>query len=147
MKKIIFTLALLIGCSCVFATMTERAKDQAQNQTSNSSEKRAAIKWEKDTRKWDFGAIERGTKVSHIFKFKNTGDAPLIIADVATSCGCTTPEYTKTPVQPGAEGQIKVNFNGQGYERFTKSITLTVNTLEGREIIYITGTITDPKEH
>ncbi|MDD4819952.1 MAG: DUF1573 domain-containing protein [Flavobacteriales bacterium] len=145
MKKIIFTLAALVICSCIFTAIAKRAENQAQNKV-ESTEKRAAIKWENDSRKWDFGTIERGKKVSHVFKFKNTGSAPLIIADVATSCGCTTPEYTKTPVQPGAQGQIKVNFNGQGYERFTKSITLTVNTLEGREIIYITGNITDPKE-
>ena len=113
--------------------------------TEVKKEKRAIMAWERNARKWDFGDIERGKKVSHVFKFKNTGNAPLIIADVATSCGCTMPEYPREPIMPGQESQVKVTFNGEGWDRFTKSVTLTVNTREGREILYITGNIVDPK--
>lgn len=101
------------------------------------------IKFENDQRKFDFGDTPRGQKISHVFKFRNTGKAPLIIKDVASSCGCTTPEYPREPIMPGKTGEIKMTFNGEGYDRFIKSVTLVLNTREGREVLYITGKLTD----
>lgn len=63
---------------------------------------------------YNFGTVKEGEVVEHIFKFKNTGDAPVILSQVSASCGCTTPDYTKDPVLPGKEGEIKVSFNSQG---------------------------------
>ena len=45
------------------------------------------IKFENDQRKFDFGNTPRGQEISHVFKFRNTGKAPLVIKDVASSCG------------------------------------------------------------
>ena len=87
-----------------------------------------------------------GQEISHVFKFRNTGKAPLVIKDVASSCGCTTPEYPREPIMPGKTGEIKMTFNGEGYDRFIKSVTLILNTREGREILYITGKLTDKKK-
>ena len=61
-----------------------------------------------------FGTINEGDKVEHIFKIKNTGPKPLIIAKAWGSCGCTVPEYAKEPIAPGAESQVKVTFNSTG---------------------------------
>ena len=55
----------------------------------------------------------------------------------------TTPEYPREPIMPGKTGEIKMTFNGEGYDRFIKSVTLILNTREGREILYITGKLTD----
>ena len=62
----------------------------------------------------DFGDITQGDKVEHIFKLENTGNAPLIISNVAATCGCTVPNWPKEPIAPGKTAQIKVSFNSAG---------------------------------
>lgn len=86
---------------------------------------------------FDFGNIARGTKVEHVFKFKNTGDAPLTIVDAKSSCGCTVPTWTKNAIAPGDEGEMLVKFDGSGQNQVTKTITLTTNTKEGTEFLKI----------
>lgn len=62
----------------------------------------------------DFGEITQGDKVEHVFKFENTGKSPLIISNVAATCGCTVPSWPKDPIAPGGKGEIKVSFNSAG---------------------------------
>ena len=63
----------------------------------------------------DFGKITEGEVVTKVFKFKNTGEAPLIISNATSSCGCTVPSYPKDkPVAPGEEGEITVKYNSRG---------------------------------
>jgi len=77
----------------------------------------------------DFGNIKEGDKVSHVFKFKNTGNEPLIINSAKGSCGCTVPEWPKEPIAPGGDGQIKVEFNSKGKKnKQTKTVTINANT-------------------
>ncbi|MCS7073866.1 MAG: DUF1573 domain-containing protein [Bacteroidia bacterium] len=77
----------------------------------------------------DFGKIIQGEKVTHRFKFKNTGNNPLIIKDVKPSCGCTTPDWTKDAVMPGNSGFIEVQFDSEGKKGMqNKSVTVTANT-------------------
>ena len=71
--------------------------------------KRAKIKFEELVHK--YGTIKTGDKVSHQFKFKNTGNAPLVIKSVDVSCGCTFPSYPFLPIEPGKEGAIDVTFD------------------------------------
>jgi hypothetical protein len=76
----------------------------------------------------DFGTIKEGTKVTHVYKFKNTGEAPLIIEDVRPSCGCTAPEWSKEPVPPGGEGYVKAEFDSGGKPNMqNKTITVVSN--------------------
>jgi Protein of unknown function (DUF1573) len=90
----------------------------------------------------DFGTITQGDKVSYEFKFKNTGEGNLIITDAKGSCGCTVPEYPKTPIKPGEDGKLKVSFDSAGKIGLnTKSVTLTCNTKEGKKIINIKANI------
>lgn len=63
---------------------------------------------------YDFGKVDEGAKIEHVFTFTNTGDAPLIISQVSASCGCTTPEYSTHPVAPGQKGTVKVVFDSNG---------------------------------
>lgn len=97
-----------------------------------------------DERRYDFGTIEEELgKVSCNFEFKNTGNEPLVIANVRTSCGCTAPEYTQEPILPGATGNIKITFNPQGRPgKFSKSIYVYANTDPDRTILRITGEVT-----
>jgi len=62
----------------------------------------------------DFGNITQGDKVQHVFKFENTGKTPLVISNVAATCGCTVPAWPKEPIAPGQGGEIKVSFNSAG---------------------------------
>jgi hypothetical protein len=62
----------------------------------------------------DFGDITQGDKVEHVFKFENTGKSPLVISNVAATCGCTVPSWPKEPILPGAKAEIKVSFNSAG---------------------------------
>ena len=73
----------------------------------------AEIKFDKTTH--NFGKFsESSPVVTCTFTFTNTGDKPLIINQAVASCGCTVPEYTKDPIQPGDKGTIKVTYNGTG---------------------------------
>jgi len=60
---------------------------------------------------FDFGSIKEGDVVKHAFKFKNTGNNPLLISKADVSCGCTVPTFSKEPIAPGAEGEIMVQYN------------------------------------
>ena len=90
---------------------------------------------------FDFGEIEQGTHVEHLFTFTNTGDAPLVITDARSSCGCTVPEYTKEPVAPGEKGELLVKFDGSGRGTVSKVITLITNTEKGTERLQIRATV------
>ena len=90
----------------------------------------------------DFGTIKQGDKVTFEFKFKNTGQADLLISDAKGSCGCTVPEYPKTPIKPGEDGKLKVSFDSTGKSGLnTKSVTITCNTKEKNNIINIKANI------
>lgn len=62
----------------------------------------------------EFGDIHQGDVVEWTFKYKNTGDEPLILSNVATTCGCTVPDWNKKPVEAGKKGQFTVKFNSAG---------------------------------
>lgn len=96
----------------------------------------------------DFGVFsENEPIVTHVFKFKNTGDEALIIHQAIASCGCTVPKYTKTPIKPGETGEISVTYNGAGRfpGKFRKTITVHSNAENKTVRLYIAGEMT-PKD-
>ncbi|MBL7870719.1 MAG: DUF1573 domain-containing protein [Cyclobacteriaceae bacterium] len=71
------------------------------------------ITWAEST--YDFGDIMEGDKVSHTFKFTNTGNSPLVLTNVEVTCGCTTPNgWPRDPIAHGATGELTVAFNSTG---------------------------------
>lgn len=90
----------------------------------------------------DFGTINQGTPQETTFTFTNTGNAPLIITDATSSCGCTIPKFTKDPVAPGGTGELLVKFNGSGQNQVTKTITVKANTEKGSELLRIKAFVT-----
>ncbi|MEQ8241628.1 MAG: DUF1573 domain-containing protein [Cyclobacteriaceae bacterium] len=77
----------------------------------------------------DFGTINEGDIVEKLFKFKNVGDAPLIISSATASCGCTVPVWPKEPIAVGEEGEIQVRFNSKSKPGVqNKTVTITANT-------------------
>ncbi len=85
----------------------------------------------------DFGIIEQGTPQETIFVFTNTGNAPLVITNATSSCGCTVPNPPKEPIAPGEKGELMVKFNGSGQNQVTKTITVVANTTKGSELLRI----------
>jgi hypothetical protein len=92
--------------------------------------------------KYDFGSIKQGDVVDHVFKFKNTGTQPLVISNIGVSCGCTTPSWTKEPVQPGKMGTISAKFNSAGKMGMqTKVLTIDSNSAGGSTTVSLVGEV------
>ncbi len=64
--------------------------------------------------RYEFGDIIQGDIIEHVFEFTNSGNAPLVLQDVKTTCGCTVPEWPRIPLAPGATAELKVKFNSAG---------------------------------
>lgn len=94
---------------------------------------------------FDFGTIEEGVVATHDFTFTNTGDVPLVISAANGSCGCTVPEYPRTPIAPGATGVIHVSFDSDKRAgKQEKTVTLTANTVPNVHVLKITAEV-NPK--
>ena len=95
--------------------------------------------------KYDFGSVAQGGTVDHTFKFKNTGNAPLVISNIGVSCGCTTPEWTKAPVMPGKTGSVTAHFNSTGKIGMqNKVLTIESNSVGGPATVALVGEIKEP---
>ncbi len=89
-------------------------------------------------KEFDFGKLNQGDKVSTTFEFANPSATALQIKEAHGSCGCTVPEYPKTPIQPGKTGKIKVSFNSAGKQgSVKKTVTLLANTKSGVQVLTI----------
>ena len=96
---------------------------------------------------YDFGKIPEGTMASHEFRFKNTGNQPIVIASAQASCGCTTPEWTKAPIMPGKSGMIKAVYNSAGRPGvFAKTVTVMSNATEGSKVLSLKGSVLTAEE-
>lgn len=95
-----------------------------------------------EEREFDFVEIKQDSVVSHIFKFKNTGKAPLVIENASASCGCTIPEWPHTPISPGETGEINVQFNSKGKQGIqNKVVSITANTVPVISTVNIKGNV------
>lgn len=84
---------------------------------------------------FDFGKIPQGKPVTHVFEFTNTGDKSFALDNVQASCGCTTPEWNKETIAPGATASIKVGYNAATEGPFNKTVSITYNGTETKQII------------
>ncbi|MBC7390632.1 MAG: DUF1573 domain-containing protein [Opitutaceae bacterium] len=98
------------------------------------------LQWEHNS--FDFGTLPQGTKVSHEYKFKNTGSLPLIISNVLVTCGCTVPKWPKIPIPPKKTGTITIFFNSKGKIGVqNKTITILTNSKAGKESLMFSATV------
>ncbi|MDR0394468.1 MAG: DUF1573 domain-containing protein [Tannerella sp.] len=127
----IFSAFLMLGC-----IISAQAQDTSQKPVFSPTETT-----------YDFGTIgETDGYAEHIFNFKNAGDAPLVINRIQASCGCTKPEWTQQPVEPGKDGVIIITFNPRGrIGNFHKTATVYTNEENGykRHKLTITGVVVE----
>lgn len=93
-------------------------------QTETSSPEVLALK----ETEFDFGKIPQGKPVYHVFEIVNKSNKPLKLDNVAASCGCTTPEWSREEIAPGATAVIKVGYNAAAEGPFDKPVTITYNS-------------------
>ena len=107
----------------------------------NAQDKVAKIEFESET--IDYGTIEKGADGIRVFKFTNTGDAPLIISKVKSSCGCTVPKKPEEPIMPGMTGEIEVKYDTNRVMPIRKTITVTSNAETPTIALKIKGLVVD----
>ncbi|MCC2545322.1 DUF1573 domain-containing protein [Hymenobacter sp. BT175] len=98
------------------------------------------MKFEKELH--DFKDVPEGTMATYEFRFKNMGNQPIVISNVQASCGCTTPDWTKTPVLPGKTGIVKAMYSSAGRPGvFNKTVTVTSNAGNPTTVLSIKGNV------
>ena len=133
------------GVAAVSKTVTEPVKPVSAQTTPAAPAaapvgKTTNIKFDELAYNW--GSVKEGDKMTHIFKFKNTGSNDLIISDAHGSCGCTVPEWPKEPIKAGKTGEIKVVFDSKGKPGDQqKTVTLTANTDPANTVLTIKGAV------
>ena len=91
----------------------------------------------------DYGTIHKGANGERSFAFVNTGEAPIVITNIKTSCGCTVPTKPKGPIMPGERAEIGVQYNTNRVGAFSKSITVMSNAKELLKVLKIKGMVVD----
>ncbi len=125
-KSILIVLLLSFGItSCAQSNNGNKSKKQAEMIVKNTE--------------YNFGEIEYAGDGTHEFVFKNTGKAPLIIKHVESSCGCTTPEWSKEMIKPGRKGKIKVKYDTKRIGNFIKSVKVYSNAKNSPVVMVIRG--------
>ena len=154
MKKVFFGLAIVGMLSACGGTETYKDQNSASATTAPAVSTgapsapvdpatAAVMKFDQDS--FSFGKIVQGDSVVHQFKFTNTGKSPLIITDATATCGCTKPEWPKEPIQPNAQGSIKVTFHSVGKSGLQdKMITITGNTAPAQTMVHLVGEVLVP---
>ncbi len=108
-----------------------------------AQDKAAKIEFKAET--VDYGEIEKGSDGIRVFEFTNTGDAPLIISKVSSSCGCTIPKKPEDPILPGKTGEIQVKYDTNRVGPIRKAITVISNAATPTKILKIKGEIKAPE--
>ena len=104
-----------------------------------AQEKKAKITFKMET--IDYGEITKGADGIRVFEFTNTGDAPLIVSKVTSTCGCTIPKKPKDPIMPGKTGEIQVKYDTNRVGPIRKTITVSSNAETETKILKIKGEV------
>jgi hypothetical protein len=141
MKVISAGLCMVIALAACNPTTKKTEAGSANAAAPVDSANAPAMKFE--TEAHDFGKIKEGDKVTYEYKYTNTGKSPLIIKEAYATCGCTTPEVAKEPIQPGQASSVKVTFNSAGKSGLQdKLITVVANTVPAENRVHLTGEVT-----
>ena len=96
------------------------------------------------TKEFKAGNIILGEEIEAVFKLKNTGDYPLIIAEVKGSCSCTVADYPEDPIAPGETEEITatVRTNNAAPGQLSKEVRVVANTEPSLSVLNIRANVT-----
>jgi len=123
MKSIVLTL-----CAFVFAAAL-------------SAQQKADDFVKMNTEVYDFGKIKQGTPVSYYFELTNKTEKPIVIENAWSTCGCTVPEYPKSPIAAGATIKLKVQYNAANPGHFDKDVFIKLAGVEQPKSVKIKGDV------
>jgi Protein of unknown function (DUF1573). len=126
-----FFLVLCIAAALTACDDIDQTNNAGHGQAAVDESQFTTIQWIDSVQ--NFGRIAEGQNLDVSFRFKNTGDKPLIIRSVRPSCGCTAADPPKEPIAPGAEGVIKATFNSQGREGMNKKDIYVETNTKGQQ--------------
>jgi hypothetical protein len=126
--------ALLLIIYAVLIVFSVSAQSAQISPAPSSNSPKAEILQFKESN-YTFGKIPQGRPVIHIFDFANTGNEPVLLENVQASCGCTTPEWSREPVAPGASATIKVGYNAYAEGHFNKTVTIFYNNGQTKTLV------------
>ncbi len=115
------------------------AKKEETNKTEAEAEQKQPVTFK--TLVIERNDIPYDSKEPFIFEFKNTGSTPVMITNVAPSCGCTTAEKPEEPIEKGKSSKIVVGYDTKRVGTFEKSITVMTNVSTEPIILRIKGTV------
>jgi len=163
MKKIVFALAIasvaFVSCkkgedasskinadnvatpSEVSGVTTPTSTDASTTEVNAASNKDGVAVAEFNKSEHDFGTVKKGSKNETEFIVTNNGNADLVIINASATCGCTVPDYPKTPIKPGSSAPIKVAFSANSAGAQSKTVTLTTNTATGSELLTVKANV------
>jgi hypothetical protein len=144
--------SIIISFIFVFASCANQNKDEIDSSIVNipvsaegKNEKARMPKFEFEQTHHDFGKLIQGEKVSYTYKFKNAGNAMLVISSVLPGCNCTVAQFTQTPIAPGESGSVTVNFNSETKKGLVNStIVVQANTYPADTRLYFTAQVDLP---
>lgn len=114
------------SCDFFGESKVKDAESKSNNSETNQHNQKPEISFE--TTEHNFGKVIYGEVVSYNFKFKNTGNADLVISRVGTTCGCTVTDYPEKPIKPGEEEYFEVTFDSNRQSGFqSKTISVVTN--------------------
>lgn len=141
-------LALCLLTACNNSSDGKLSTDLVTNPKSATqpSDKQPVITFDKTEH--DFGTVLQGERVTYSFHFTNTGSAPLLVSNVATSCGCTVGEFSKEPIAPGKDGIIKATYDSKGHHGVqTRTLTVVSNTNPAQTTLRVKATVQTPDQY
>jgi Protein of unknown function (DUF1573) len=137
MQKVFFIVYMLVSLGHILA----------QDTTGLNKEAGPLLKFESGNVK-EYGQIQRGSVITDTFWFENSGNLPLIIANVTPSCGCTSVAWTKFPVQPNQKGYVsfELNTRKEDFGKFNKELFIQSNAVNatkrnGRYVLQVKGVV------
>ncbi|SFT49494.1 Protein of unknown function [Lishizhenia tianjinensis] len=91
----------------------------------------------------DMGDVARGEVIEAEISIKNTGDVPLIIADVKESCSCTVTDKPSDPIAPGESTSTVAKIDTKNFSpgTFTKTVTISGNTKPSGHTVLIKANV------
>ena len=141
-------LCLLVACNDGTTTDGQLSGDLVtiSKSASESSDKQAVITFDKTEH--NFGTLLQGEVVTYSFHFTNSGNVPLLVSNVTTTCGCTIADYPREPIAPGKDGFIKATYDSKGHHGFqSRAITVSANTMPAQTVLRMKGEVKTPDQY